>query len=273
MSVKRETATARRRLEFMLRCCVRLLARPGVAEKDLNQAINTMLERVGPAERETDVLAELVRRGEYVVADGYPAQSMADSDIHGGFAQTGSTSTERAALRWASPSAEEAAAKRQPVEPDDPDRVVDRDPAAEHLESLVTRIDAAATLFAHADRDRKFLLSIQWRQPDPEAIHAPTTCSLCPRVVTNYGADRLKSLYCPACYEAWRRAGAPQDPVERRRFETERLAKRQDRARVECPHVCCPIDTRRAVDHDGSHHFHAPEDCPSCAEVRSAEAS
>lgn len=270
MSVKRETATARRRLEFMLRCCVRLLARPGVAEKDLNQAINTMLERVGPAERQPDVLAELVRRGEYVVADGYPAQSMADSDIHGGFAQTGSTSTERAALRWASPSAEEAAAKRQPVEADDPHRPIDRDPAADALERMVSSIDGAATAIAHADRDRKFLQSIQWRQPDPEAAHAPTTCSLCPRVVTNYGADRLKSLYCPACYKAWQRAGAPQDPSERRRFESDRLAKLQTRARVECEHICCPVDERRSVDHK---HFHEPETCPSCAEVRSAAAS
>lgn len=270
MTIKRETIAARRRLEFALRCVVRLLARPGVPDKDLNQAINHMLERVGPGEDRPDVLAELVRRGEYVPADGYPAQSMADSDIHGGFAQTGSTSTERAALRWASESEEDARRNRRPVEADDPDRVVGRDVAAEKLRELVTSIDGAATALAHADRDRKFLLSIQWRQHDPEEADAPTRCSLCPAVVTNLGDDRLRSLYCPACYKAWQRAGAPQDPVERRRFETERLAKLQTRdglrEHVACPHPCCSAD-RRSVAHE---HFHTPETCPSCAELSKA---
>lgn len=271
MTVKREVTTARRRLEFMLRCCVRLLARPGLPDKDLREAIEKLLERVGPAEQRPDVLAELVRRGEYVPADGYPSQSMADSDIHGGFAQTGSTSTERAALRWASESAEDAAAAGRRVEPDDPERDVERDVAADALRELVVNIDGAAMFIGDADRSRKFLLSIQGRQHDPEDAQAPTRCALCPAIVTNVGDDRLRSLYCPACYKAWQRAGAPQDTVERRRFERERLAKLQDRggalARVECPHICCPVDMRRSPGHD---HFHTPDTCPSCAEVRKA---
>lgn len=272
MSVKREIKHARRRLEFVLRCTVRLLAKPGTPDKDLNQAINALLARVGPAEDRPDVLAELVRRGEFVPADGYPSRSMADSDIHGGFAQTGSTSTERAALRWASEAEEEAVANRRPVEADDPNRVVDRDVAAEKLRDLVANIDSAATLLSHADRDRKFLVSIQWRQHDPEDADKPDSCGLCSTVVTKVGADRIKSGYCPACYEAWRRAGAPQDTVERRRFETERMAMLQARERrpVTCDHICCPVDMRNSASHT---HFKSPTECASCAEVRAAEAS
>lgn len=271
MTVKRETAVARRRLEFILRATVRLLAKPGTLDRETNQAIERLLERVGPADGEMDLLAELLRRGEYVVADGYPPQSMADSDIHGGFAQVPGmdTPTEKRALRLASEADEDALNAGRAVKPDDFDQE-ERDVAADKLRELVSSIDGAATLLAHADRDRKFLLSIQWRQHNPEDADAPDKCSLCESVVTKIGSDRIKSGYCPACYEAWRRAGAPQDPVERRRFEQERLAKlraREDGAgHVECPHACCPAD-RRAIEHS---HFHAPDDCPACAAQREA---
>lgn len=256
MSVSRETTAARRRLEFMLRACVRFLARPGTTDKEIRAAIEHLLARVGPTETGTpDVLAELVRRGEHVPHDGYPPQSMADSDIHGGFAQA--TPTEKRALRLATNDDEQ---------PDDW-RETTRDTAADALRELVTNISAAASFLGDADTNRRFLLSIQWRQKDEEPVD---TCSLDGTVVTKLGADRIKGGYCPACYEAWRRAGAPRDPVERSQFERERLAKLQVRARAECEHVCCPVDERRSVDHK---HFHEPDTCPSCAEVRSAEAS
>lgn len=280
MTVKTETTRARRKLEATLRACVRLLAKPGTTEKDMRGAIEHLLARVGPGVDSDDkplpdMLAELVRRGEYVAHDGYPSQSMADSDIHGGFA--GASPVEGRSLRLAAPSDEEARRKREPVRPDDWAET-ERDVAADALRELVTNIDAAATFMGDADTTRRFLLSIQGRQRNPEAADEPDKCGLCEAVVTKVGNDRIRSGYCLACYTAWRDAGSPRDPVERSQFERDRLAKKNARLHVDptapavCAyaHVCCSDDVRRSAEH---RHWRSSAECADCAEVRAAKAS
>lgn len=251
MSVKRETALARRRLVEAKAAIDRLLAH---AE--------------GTGKPGHDVLEEIMRRGAFVISDGYPTQSMADSDIHGGFAQTGSTSTERAALRLAAESDEDAAAGGRSVRPDTWAET-ERDLAGDVIRGLVTSIAEVGGILENVDRCRKVIFSIEGRHHGREST--VVNCPLCTGLVTNVGEDRIKAGYCPACYTAWRRAGAPRDPVERSQFERARLEqvkveRQAPDPHVACSHACCPVD-RRAVSHE---HFHVPEDCPSCAEVRKA---
>lgn len=249
MSVKREAVAARRKVVLIRAVADALLAKaPG---------------------SEHDMIEELIRRGQYVVADGYPTQSMADSDIHGGFAQTGSTSTERAALRLAAESDEDAETHDRDTRPDDW-RERERDVAGDALRELVSDIERAAFHMGDADQARKFLLSIQGRRHGREST--VVNCPLCGGLVTNVGNDRIRSGYCLGCYSAWRDAGSPRDPVERSQFERDRLARlkveqQQPDPHVACPHICCPVDVRRSPSHD---HRFSPEECTSCELVRKA---
>lgn len=254
MSVRREITMTRRRLTEARTVIDRLLAHAD-----------------GTGKPGHDVLEELMRRGAHVVADGYPSQSMADSDIHGGFAQTGSTSTEKAALRWASESAEDAEAHGREVRPDDPNRHLERDVAGDALRELVSDIDRLAWHAANADNIRKLLVSIETRRYGRES--GVVNCPLCGELVTNTGDDRIRSGYCRSCYDAWRRAGSPQDPVERHQFEREWLGKLAERKSVvpssdpcEHGHLCCSRSLTAAM-HD---HFRSPAECVDCAAVRGA---
>ena len=247
MSVRREITTTRRRLVEARAVIDRLLARAEGSDHD--------------------VLEEIMRRGQYLVADGYPTQSMADSDIHGGFAQVGNTSTERAALRLASESEEDALAHLRAVQAD-LWRERERDPAADALRELVTDVSLIAQYAENVDNCRKLVLSIQGRRYGREAT--VDNCGLCGGLVTNVAEDRIKAGYCVACYTAWRRAGAPRDPVARSQFERTRL----EALKVEppdphatCAHVCCPVEL---TGHTTADHFYEPETCPNCDEVRKA---
>lgn len=252
MSVRREITLTRRRL------------------LDTRAVIDALLAHAdGTGKPGWDVLEEIMRRAEFVVADGYPTQSMADSDIHGGFAQTGDTSTERAALRLASESDEEALAHFRQVQAD-VWRERERDVAGDALVELRSDVEHMAQLADNVDNCRKLVLSIQGRKRGREST--VDNCPLCGGLVTNVGEDRIKAGYCPACYTAWRRAGSPRDSVERHQFERARLEalkleQREPDRHVACEHICCPVDMRKSPSHE---HFHPPASCPSCAEVSKA---
>lgn len=167
------------------------------------------------------VLEEIFYRGSYVVADGFPTGT-------GGVGRgTTQTATERAALRLASPSEEEAAERGLEVRPDTWEER-EPDPVADALRELTTNADAAQTYMHDARQCRDFVISVEARIRGKQS--SANTCSLCDVVVTGVGEDRLRSLYCPACFSAWRRAGYPHEHAERRKFEGERqkfLAKKQ----------------------------------------------
>lgn len=212
----------------------------------------TAIKRAAEKLLEPDVLENLIRRGEHVVADGL--QSAGGEGVSG---SPQSTATERAALRLASPSEEEAAERGQEVKPDTWQER-EPDPAADALNELLSNIAHAALLMGDADGCRKYVLSIESRERGRQST--VDSCQLCGAVVTNVGEDRLRSGYCCGCYSAWKRIGGPQDPIERRRFERERLDWLVEKGRT-CEHLCCPI----TAPHD---HWKAPSECPDCAQKR-----
>lgn len=262
MSVRREITTARRRL------------------LDARRAIETLLAHApGSGKPGWDMLEELLRRGAEVAAgDGYPTQSMSDGDVHGGFGQRvgSSTLTERAALRLASEDDETAERHGRDVQPD---RWEDheRDLAADLLRELVSDVARLALHADNIDNCRKVLLSIEGKGRRSDAAQPIGNCPLCAQMVTGIGEDRIKAGYCPACYSAWRRAGAPRDPVERGQFERARLAqlKREAEAADVSPppravgfaceqgHLCCSVSAEHA-------HWHEPPTCPECSKARAA---
>lgn len=66
---------------------------------------------------------------------------------------------------------------------------------------------------------------------NPLAGRAPSvgSCRACGSMVTGVGTDRLRSGYCPACAEAFRRR-CQEGPVDRAAFERERRERRQGAA-------------------------------------------
>lgn len=159
------------------------------------------------------VLEEVFIRGSYVVADGFPPGT--DGTRRG----STQTSTERAALRLASPSDEEAQAKEQEVKPDTWQER-EPDPVADALRELVSMAEHAQFYMRDAKQCRDYVVSVEARIRGKQS--SADTCALCEEVVTGVGEDRLKNLYCPACYKAWQRADYPHEHRERRRFEDER---------------------------------------------------
>lgn len=192
MSVKRQLERTRRQLLSAKRDAESLLA-PGVLE-------------------------EVFYRAYYPVADGFPPGS--DGVGRGGT----QTATERAALRLAAPSEEEVAAKiaKGGEAEVKPDTWTERepDPVADALRELTNMAEHAQLYLRDAKQCRDYVVSVEQRRRGHES--SADTCSLCEVVVTGVDEDRLKNLYCPACYKAWQRADYPHEHAERRKFEDER---------------------------------------------------
>jgi hypothetical protein len=121
--------------------------------------------------------------------------------------------------------------------------VVDGETVTQSLQTGMAVVDQNLKQIEESFRDIEIALS-RLIAPLVRAAAMPTrtnmdTCQACDCTVTNTPADRIKSGYCRACYQAWLRADRPDRPgFERERLET---ATRDDHSRV--------VAVDRSVDH------------------------
>lgn len=172
------------------------------ARQQLKQIRTLANELLKASERDSsiDVLEDLMRRGEHVVADGYPTSSLGGG-VSGGGAES-STSTERAALRLASPAVDEG-------EKGEPDEWTEqRDLVSDALRELVLNIDLAATTMRDNDDVRRLILSVHERVAKRQADLGD--CEGCGRTVLKNAEDPMVSGYCPECFAAWEAKHRPE---------------------------------------------------------------
>lgn len=219
MSVSRELTTARQRLKT-----IRTLA-------------NELL-RASERDPSIDVLEDLMRRGEHVVADGYPTGSLGGG-VSGGGAES-STSTERAALRLASPAVDEG----EDGKPDEWEE--QRDLVSDALRELVLNIDLAFGNMRDSDDIRRLILSVHERVAQRQADLGD--CEGCGRTVLKSADDPMVSGYCPECFAAWEAAGRP----ERVEF---------NRTRVVCAECGRSTGEWETLDKRNYHHRNAGTGC------------
>lgn len=63
-------------------------------------------------------------------------------------------------------------------------------------------LEAAVECLRHSEPDNVAHLDAYWQRGGP--------CECCGRKVEGTAADKLKSGFCPSCYQAWWRAGRPE---------------------------------------------------------------
>lgn len=184
MSVPRELTLARSRL------------------RTIKRHIDTLLSKVDPDDKSSiDVLEDLLRRGEHVIADGYPPRSMGDGTPGG----SDSTPTEARALRLAAPA-----------DTDEPDawEEHERDLVSDALREFVLNIDLASHHMDDNDKIRRLILSVEGRMKKRQADLGD--CECCGRTVLKTIDDPMKAGYCTECFDAWETAGRP-DRIEFKR--------------------------------------------------------
>jgi hypothetical protein len=143
-------------------------------------------------------LEDLLRRAQYVASDGYPAQSMGESDVHGG--------------RGGDPVGAKVAADAggRDEEPDTWRSLAD--PVGEALAQLFGNLVEIAGLVRVIDRKRAYVLAagdaLKGRQPVGGGV-----CDVCGRVVAGTEDDRLRGVgggrACDTDRKAWERGGRP----------------------------------------------------------------
>lgn len=91
------------------------------------------------------------------------------------------------------------------------------DPVRESISELFSRMGDACGALLAVDRKRRYVLAAgdaaRGRQSTVGA------CARCDRTVTGVGSDRVKSGYCPACYQAWLRTDSGSGRMDRVAFE------------------------------------------------------
>lgn len=177
--------------------------------KSQRNRIAALLRRLDDA-----TLERLERRGWYVpLADGYPA----GGDGAGGSSEV-SRPTEQASIRRI----------------DEPPA----DPVAETLLNVFGALSEAAGVLGRVDRWLDHL-AVDGERAVVRAAVKEGDCSCCERTVTGTPNDRMRSGFCHACHQAWRRwqeehPDPSGDPGARRiEFVRERramLAEREERA-------------------------------------------
>lgn len=209
MSVPREVTLARSRLKTTLRATARLLGRlqydpdenpDGLTEDELTKAIDQMLGRIGPTDGDVDQLEEVMRRGAFVIADGYPTSSLGQG-VSGGGAET-ATATERAALRLASPAVDEG----ETGKPDEWQE--ERDLVGDALRELVLNVDLTHRHMRDNDDICRLIFSVEKRMHGRPVDLGE--CDCCGRVVLKTPEDPMESGYCVECFAAWVAAGRPE---------------------------------------------------------------
>lgn len=151
-----------------------------------------------------DTIDDLVRRGEHLAdSDGYPAGGNTGSS-----SGTVSRPTENAVLaHYAHVGDDEHDVRRSTS-----------DPTGATIRQLFAELAHAKGLVDGVARRRNLVLGTA-AKADPD--HRGGTCRCCRKHVTGAGEDRIRSGYCPACYQAFVRAGRP----DRSDFEHTRRAE------------------------------------------------
>lgn len=217
-------------------------SRAGRAAIEQRARLLELLKRLSP-----EVLEELDRRARFVVApDGFGSATGSD-----GVRGSGVSRPVEAAV----------VARGERVVPD---------PVGEQIRNLFGALAEAAGVLGPASRWLDYLGAYGDRPGVARESSLQGDCLACGRAVAGTPQDRLKTGFCQACYEAWRRfqvGDRSSDPGEqRRRFvEGRRVSVVVERrvvvaAGARCGHVCCS----RVVEHE---HWHGPGSCPECASV------
>lgn len=182
-------------------------------------SIRRVLDRMSDA-----AIEDVVRRGQHRKADGLPGSTRASDASR----STGEyTSTERAALRLASPAPNDEHAEAEP----DTWHDTEQDHIADALNAFVTDLGLARGNMLDAEKAWDFVEYVgakaRGRCPTCDATgpagEGPDRCldiwhlahggdgqcNACHRPVSGAEGDQLKSGYCPPCLAAWVDAGRP----------------------------------------------------------------
>ena len=160
-----------------------------LAQVDMINAVTGQLNELN--------LAQLLRRGDHdTIHDGYPTQTVPDVIV--------------ASHPSALTSVESAAEARSfgQVEPD---------PVGLSIRNIFAYVAEMAGIARAMDRSLQYVAHAHDAATGRVGSLAGD-CSACDRPVAGTPNDRIRSGYCPACYQAWRRLGMP----DRAAFEQQR---------------------------------------------------